>query len=158
MNDIIFDPPTPTPSPKPATNMKQMGAIIFLIGAVALLIGILIAPSSNDSNKAAAPTTAAPVITAAPAPVYNKYDQYLEHVYNNSGQANSMTKAKLIEDGDIICSALDQGKTVAWIVNYLANGSTNQSDMELYAAIVYGAIHYICSEYTGDLNLYLNNN
>ena len=152
-----FIPHPPSPQPPKASNMKQMAAIVFLIGAVALLIGILIAPG----DKSSAPDTtikSAPVITASPAPVVNKYDQYLEHVYNNSGQANTISKATLIEYGDTICQALDQGKTVAWIVNYLTvNGSGKQSDVELYASVVYGAIHYICSEYTGDLNLYLNN-
>ena len=159
MNDILLDPP-PAPQPEKkdtVTFNKKNLAIAFLAVTLIILLIAIIVPGNKQSSPA---TTAAPVITnpsVTPPPAINKYDQYLEHVYNNSGQANSMTKAKLIEYGDIICAALDQGRSVAWIVNYLANGSTNQSDMELYAAIVYGAIHYICSEYTGDLNLYLNN-
>ena len=157
MNDVIFDPPpAPTPEPKKGITINPKYAVVFAVAAFAFLMLVIIAPG----DKEVAPTATAapaPVQTYAPAPVVNKYDAYLEHVYNNSGQANSMTKAKLIEYGDIICSALDNGNSIAWIVNYLGNGSNGQSDVELYASIVYGAITYICDEYKGDLNLYLNN-
>ncbi|MEY4332679.1 MAG: hypothetical protein RLZZ196_1417 [Bacteroidota bacterium] len=158
MNDILLDPP-PAPQPEKKdtfTINKKNFAIAFLVAAIAILIIVIAASGSNNSSPA---TTAAPIVTDPPvtaAPV-NKYDAYLEHVYNNSGQANTMSKAKLIEYGDIICSVLDQGKTIPWIVNYLSNGSNTQSDNELYASIVYGAITYICDEYKYALNEYLAN-
>jgi len=122
---------------------------------VAIIVALVFLSSCGTTTvvKEVPATTIAPPITQAP--VINKYDAYLEHVYNNSGQANSMSKAKLIEYGDIICSVLDQGKTIPWIVNYLSNGSNTQSDNELYASIVYGAITYICDEYKYALNEYL---
>lgn len=158
MNDVLLDPP---PAPKPekkdtVTLNKKNLAIAFL--AVALFILFVVALASGDKSSSPA-TSAVSVVDNAPAPVaptVNKYDAYLEHVYNNSGQANSMTKSKLIEYGDIICSALDRGNSIAWVVNYLSNASSGQSDNELYASIVYGAITYICDEYKGDLNLYLS--
>ena len=157
MNDVIFDPPpAPTPEPKKGITINPKYAVAFAVAAFAFLMLVIIAPG----DKEVAPTATAapaPVQTYAPAPAVNKYDAYLEHVYNNSGQANSMTRAKLIEYGDIICEALDRGNSIAWIVNYLSNGSSGQSDNELYASIIYGAITYICDEYKGDLNLYLNN-
>lgn len=159
MNDILLDPP-PAPQPEKKETItfnKKNLAIAFLAVALFFLFIIILLPGDKSSSPA---TTAAPVVTDAPAPItpaVNKYDQYLQHVYNNSGQANSISKADLIEYGDIICQSLDQGKTIAWIVNYLSRNSSGQSDMELYASVMYGAIHYICSEYTGDLNLYLNN-
>ncbi len=155
MNDVLFDPPpAPTPEPKKGITINPKYALAFAIAAFAFLMLVIVAPS----DKEVAPTTTpAPVQTFAPAPVVNKYDSYLEHVYNNSGQANSMTKAKLIEYGDIICEALDNGRSIAWITSYLSTYSEGQSDVELYASIIYGAITYICDEYKGDLNLYLNN-
>ena len=157
MNDILLDPPTPTPTPpKPGSGMKQMGIIMALIAAVALLIGILIASGSSKSSSPDTTPALAPVITASPAPVLNKYDAYLEHVYNNSGQANTISKQNLIDYGDTICHSLDNGNSIAWIVNYLSNGSNGASDNELYASVVYGAITYLCDEYKGDLNLYLS--
>jgi hypothetical protein len=155
-----FIPHPPTP-PQPEDNKKnitpkQLGAAVFFIASLILLLIVIVAPSDNSSTSDTT-NAPAPVITAAPAPPVNKYDSYLEHVYNNSGQANTMTKAKLIEYGDIICEALDNGRSIAWITSYLSEYSQGQSDVELYASIIYGAITYVCDEYKGDLNLYLNN-
>ncbi len=148
-------PPLPNmDSPRSTNGMKQMGIIMILLAAVALLIGILIASRDNSSAPAA---TNAPVQTYAPAPVVNKYEAYLDHVYNNSGQANTITKASLIEYGDTICSALDNGRTIPYIVDYLSNSSSSETDAALYASVIFGAITYICDEYKGDLNLYLSN-
>jgi hypothetical protein len=157
MNDILLDPPSaPTPQPKKNITINPKYALAFAIAAFAFLMLVIAAPSDKEATPA---TTVAPVQTFAPTPVpsVNKYDAYLEHVYNNSGQANTMTKAKLIEYGDIICNALDSGRTIPWITDYLSNASSGQSDVELYASIIYGSITYICDEYKGDLNLYLNN-
>ena len=148
-------PPLPNMDPPRSTNgMKQMGIIMVLLAAVALLIGILIA-SGDDSSPPAA--TNAPEQTYAPAPVVNKYQAYLDHVYNNSGQANTINKADLIEYGDTICSALDNGRSIPYIVGYLSNSSSGSTDAALYASVIFGAITYICDEYKGDLNLYLSN-
>jgi hypothetical protein len=155
MNDILLDPPTPQ-APKPGAGMKQMGIIMGLIAVVALLIGILLASGSKTSDSVVT-TPPAPVQTYAPAPVVNKYEAYLDHVYNNSGQANTITKASLIEYGDTICSALDNGRTIPYIVGYLSNSSSGETDAALYASVIFGAITYICDEYKGDLNLYLSN-
>ena len=147
-------PPMEQPK-KDANGMKLMGIIMVLLAAVALLIGILIASGSNNSDSSTN-TPSAPVETYAPAPVVNKYEAYLDHVYNNSGQANSITKAELIEYGDTICSALDNGRTIPYIVSYLSDRSSGDTDAALYASVIFGAITYICDEYKGDLNLYLS--
>ena len=147
-------PPMEQPK-KDANGMKLMGIIMILLAAVALLIGILIASGSNNSDSSTN-TSPAPVETYAPAPVVNKYDAYLDHVYNNSGQANTISKASLIEYGDTICSALDNGRSISYIVNYLSDSSSGDTDAALYASVIFGAITYICDEYKGDLNLYLS--
>ena len=157
MTDENFNPPQPpTSEPKKGFTINPKYAAAFAIAAFVLLFIVLLAPGDKQATPT---TTPAPVQTFAPTPVpsVNKYDAYLEHVYNNSGQANTMTKAKLIEYGDIICNALDTGRTIPWITNYLSENSSGQSDIELYASIIYGSITYICDEYKGDLNLYLNN-
>lgn len=124
---------------------------------VAIIIALIFLSSCGTTaviKEVQATTTDAPIIT--PAPVVSKYDRYLEHVYNNSGQANTWTKAKLIEFGDLVCQSLDQNNSIAQVVNLLSSYSKTTSDMELFASVVYGSIHYICDEYIGDLNLYLS--
>jgi hypothetical protein len=154
---FIPHPPSPQPEKKDTVTFNKKNlAIAFLAVAIAFLAIILLASGSSSTSP---DTTEAPALTAPPvtAPPVNKYDAYVEHVYNNSGQANSMTRGKLIEYGDIICEALDNGNSIPWIVNYLSNASTGQSDTELYASIIYGAITYICDEYKPALNEYLAN-
>jgi hypothetical protein len=154
---FIPHPPSPQPEKKDTVTFNKKNlAIAFLAVALAILFIAILAPADDSSSPA---TTAAPVVTNPPitAPAVNKYDAYLEHVYNNSGQANTISKGDLIEYGDIICNALDQGRTLSWITNYLANGSTTQSDLELYASVVYGAVKHICPEYMSDMQAYLGN-
>ena len=128
-----------------------------------MLIGILIANSSSDSSSQT-PTTIASVSNYDETPTYtvpasvNKYDAYLEHVYNNSGKANTMDKSELIEFGDVVCQALDNGKTIGAIVGILENSSNDTRDSELYASIVFGAITYLCDEYASDLRFYIGSN
>lgn len=148
-------PPMEQPK-KQATGMKQMGIIMALLAAVALLIGILIASGGKTSDSGAT-NAPAPAQTYAPAPVVNKYEAYLNHVYNNSGQANTIDKADLISYGDTICSALNKGQSIPYIVGYLSDRSAGETDAALFASVIFGAITYICDEYKGDLNLYLSN-
>lgn len=154
---FIPHPPSPPQPEKKDTvtfNKKNLAIAFFAVSFLILLIAIIV-PGDKSTSPV---TTDAPVITSAPVtnPPVNKYDAYLEHVYNNSGQANTMTKATLIEYGDTICSALDNGRSISWITSYLSSYSTGNSDVELYASIVYGAITYICDEYTPQLRAYLN--
>jgi len=135
-----------------------MKKIITLSSAlVAILIALIFLSSCGTTTvvKEVPTATVAPEVSYAPA--VNKYDAYLEHVYNNSGQANTISKSDLIEYGDTICQSLDNGKSIPYIVNYLSEYSNSQSDNALFASVIFGAITYICDEYKGDLNLYLGN-
>jgi hypothetical protein len=158
MNDILLDPPTPpSPAPKPGAGMKQLGIIMALIAVVALLIGILLASSQNDSSSPDTTPAPAPVITLPSAPAVSKYDSYYNHVINNSGKANTWTKADVIEYGDLVCQSLDNGSSINQVVSVISNASSSTSDAELGASVVFGAITYLCDEYKYDLNVYLQN-
>lgn len=100
----------------------------------------------------------APSTTDAPyvAPVTNKYDDYYAHVLKNSGQANTEPKADVIEFGDLVCQALDAGNSVQKVVKLLNGYAESNSDIELYAAIITGAVMYLCPEYNNDLQNYLD--
>lgn len=160
---FIPHPPSPQPEKKDTiTFTKKNLAIAFLAVSLFILIFVTaIGGSNEDANNTSSNTTVAPapVYTNPPvtSPPVNKYDAYLEHVYNNSGQANTISKASLIEYGDIVCEVLDNGNSIAWVVNYLSQRSTGSSDVDLYASVVYGAITYICPEYKSDLDSYLAN-
>lgn len=168
MTDLTPPPPnspefqTP-PIQKKADNMRQASIVMLILAVLALAFGIVVALTAGDESSSQTPTTLAMVPNYDETPTYtvapsvNKYDAYLEHVYNNSGKANTMDKSELIEFGDVVCQALDNGKTIGTIVGILENSSSDTRDAELYASIVFGSITYLCDEYEGDLRFYLSN-
>lgn len=120
--------------------------------ALSLVVASLSACGTKTIIKEVAPsTTNAPYV----APVTNKYDDYYNHVINNSGQANSMAKSEIIEFGDVVCEALDVGRTVAFIVDFLSDYADSTSDNQLFASIIFGAITYLCNEHQSKLSSYL---
>jgi hypothetical protein len=151
----IVPPLPPTPQSPKKDNKTQILAASFFALAAAILVLVIVLPSSNSDSSGSASTNApAPVITAAPV---NKYDQYYEHVLNNSGQANSMAKSKVIEFGDLVCQALDEGNSVAQVVNVVSSAVGSTSDLELGAAVIFAAVKYICPEYQAMMDAYLSN-
>lgn len=153
-----FTPPSPEPQKKDTVTFNKKNlAIAFFALAFFILLIVMIIPGDKSSSPS---TTTAPIPTNPPvtaAPVVNKYDSYLNHVYNNSGKAYTFGEAKLIEFGDLVCGALDDGNSIRAVVNLLSNYSTGYQDNELFASVVFGSITYICPEYTADLNRYINN-
>lgn len=159
MSDISVTPPPPAPAPKKDNKLQIVAASIFAL-AVAIIILALVIPSSdsNDSGNIDTGSSSNTSLTNEEPPIttpVNKYDAYYEHVLNNSGQANSMDKSKVIELGDLVCEALDQGNSIAAVVAVLSNASTTSSDVDLAAAAMYGAVIYLCPEYEADLQNYL---
>ena len=161
------DFPAPAPSNAPKTDSvatKYAGpsviyALAGFIAAVGLVIVVLLATGRNGDSSSEK-TVVAVETTEAPAPAEtspNKYNQYYEHVLNNSGIANTWTKAKVIEFGDLVCQALDEGNSVASVVAVVSNASDSNSDAELGAAVIYGAVTYLCPEYDAMMQAYLSN-
>lgn len=147
-----FTPPTPPNSIQ--NNQKfQKFALIFFLVAVFILIAAIIIPGDNTNSSP--DTTQAPATTQYVAPV-NKYEEFYDYVINNSGKAYVYTKGEIIEFGELVCSALDSGKTIDQVVIVLETSANDMNDVRLFAAIVYSAINNICTEYIPELNVYLN--
>lgn len=102
--------------------------------------------------KEVAPTPTTPPVTA---PATNKYDDYVKFVRDNSGQAYSAATSDIVEAGDLVCSALDSGRDVREVANMMEGLANTSSDIELYAAVLYGAVQYICPEYYIQMSEYL---
>jgi hypothetical protein len=159
--DEINTPPAP-PSPQPekkdtVTFNKKNLAIGFLVISLIILI-IAIAVPGDDKTSAPAVTAApAPVVTNPPvtAPPVNKYDKYVNALQGFSGQANSWSRPKLIEFGDLVCETLDNGKSISSVVSLMENYAKTQSDVEFLAGVVMFSVQHICPEYMSDLNAYL---
>jgi hypothetical protein len=146
-----YTTPPQLPAPKKDNKLQIIAASLFALAIVILLI-VIAAPS--DSSSDIAQPDPEPVITA---PVENKYDNYYEYVLSNSGKANTFGKANVIEYGDLVCQSLDEGSSIASIARVITNASGSQSDIELGATVVFGAITHICPEYDAMLQAYINN-
>jgi hypothetical protein len=153
---------TPPPSLPPAKDTFNIAKKNFIIIILSLFITVLVlvlairsSDSSQDSNTTVPVTQ--PIPTNPPPAIVNKYDAYMDHVLNNSGQANTWSKAEVIEFGDLVCGALDNNTSIRSVVNLLNSYAKTNSDVELFASVMIGSIRHICPEYQSDLNYYLNN-
>lgn len=158
MSDTQYTPPVPTP-PTQSKNSDIIKFAAIFIGFGALIAIAAIAIGGKDSGSTNTPTvTVAPAVAQTAAPTTNKYDDYYQHVLNNSGQAQTKLKADVIELGDLVCGALDKGNCFDAVTSTLASAASGQSDMEYLAAVMFGSIKYICSEYYPAFQAYLGNN
>jgi hypothetical protein len=85
--------------------------------------------------------------TEAPAVEVNKYDQYLEVLYNESAQARSWDEADLLEFGTVVCESFDNGATLDTVLTTMSNYSSGKYDDELFAAVIAAAVMHLCPEW-----------
>ena len=88
------------------------------------------------------PPTEAPV-----TPEANKFDQYLDMLYNESAQARSWAEEDLLELGSTVCQAFDEGGTIDGIISIFNENSTGNYDDELYSAVIAGSVIFLCPEW-----------
>jgi hypothetical protein len=155
MSDLT--PPSLPPAKDTFTINKKNFAIIFLGFVLTVLILVILIPSSDSSKDSNTTVPVTQPVVTNPAPTVNKYDAYMDHVLNNSGQANTWSKSEVIEFGDLVCGALDNNTSIRSVVNLLNSYAKTNSDVELFASVMIGSIRHICPEYQSDLNYYLNN-
>jgi len=97
-----------------------------------------------------------PPATEAPAPELNKFDQYLEMLYNESAQARSWTESDLLELGTTVCEVFDTGGTIEGVIKIFSNNSTGAYDDELYSAVIAGSVLFLCPEWAAYVQGQLN--
>ena len=152
-----FIPHPPSPKKKDTVTFNKKNIIISTLVAILAVIIFAVAVSGNSSDEVNTDSVAVDTNPpAAPAPTTNKYDNYMDHVLANSGQANTADPSKLIEFGDLVCETLDEGNSVAYVAALLESYVAKKSDAELFAAVMTGAVLYICPEYKSQMSAYLN--
>ncbi len=90
--------------------------------------------------------------TEAPAPEVNKYDAYLNGLYDNSAQARTWTEDQLLKFGTLVCDAFGSGNTLARVIDVLQPYSNGSYDDELFAAIIAGSVTHLCPEWYNYVN------
>lgn len=130
------------------TQMKKL--IITTIAAVS----ILSACGQKETIREVLVT--APPSTDAPAPEMNKYDQYLQAVYDNSAQARAWDESDLLELGTTVCEVFDSGGTIDGVINVFSQNSTGKYDDELYSAVIASSVLFLCPEWAAYVQSQLN--
>lgn len=114
--------------------------IAILIASLTILAGC-----GKETIREVLVTT--PPTEAPAAPEANKFDQYLDMLYNESAQARSWTEADLLELGTTVCQVFDQGGTIDGLIAVFNESSTGNYDDELYSAVIAGSVIFLCPEW-----------
>jgi hypothetical protein len=114
--------------------------IAILIASLTILAGC-----GKETIREVLVTT--PPTEAPAAPEANKFDQYLDMLYNESAQARSWREADLLELGTTVCQVLDQGGTINGLIAIFNENSTGNYDDELYSAVIAGSVIFLCPEW-----------
>ena len=128
--------------------MKKRIIAVFLLTALTAGCG------QKETIREVLVTT--PPATEAPAPELNKYDAYLEMLYNESAQARTWLESDLLELGTTVCEVFDQGGTIDGVINIFTQNSTGKYDDELYSAVIAGSVIYLCPEWADYVQSQLN--
>lgn len=97
-----------------------------------------------------------PPATEAPAPEANKYDQYLEMLYQNSAQARAWDESDLLELGNIVCDTFDAGGTLDGVLTIFAENADGSYDTDLYSSVIAGSVMFLCPEWASYVQGQLN--
>jgi hypothetical protein len=119
-----------------------MKKIIFTALAV-----LSLAACGRTTVKEVLVTTPEPTPTPITAEDMNKFDSYLNFLYDNSAQARSWSEDDLLKFGTVVCESFDNGASLDTVVTTMSNYSTGKYDTELFAAVISGAVTNLCPEW-----------
>jgi len=83
----------------------------------------------------------------APSAEANKYDLYLESLYNGAAQSRSYSESELLELGSAVCEVFDAGGTFDGLIEVFTQNSDGAYDDEFYAALTASAVTFLCPEW-----------
>ena len=150
MSDSQFSPPIP-PTPK---NSSQRTILSAALAAVVIAIVAVVIATRPDSNSSTESFDSSAQIEESQSG--NKYDNYYQYVRNESGMANSESKAMVIEFGDYVCGLFDSGASVEQIIDEMRKYTVGSEFVSEYAtAVLFGATTYLCPEYKALIKDYL---
>ena len=124
------------------------------ITAIALGASLISACGQKEVIREVLVTT--PTTEAPQAPEANKYDSYLEALYNNSAQARTWSEGDLLELGTLVCQTFDNGGTLDQVITIFSNNSEGTYDDELYSAVIAGSVTFLCPEWASYVQQMLN--
>lgn len=90
--------------------------------------------------------------TQAPAVEVNKYDQYLDALYNGSAQSRDWEESKLLELGSLVCDYFDNGGNLSGLIDTFASNADGSYDTEFYAVVMASSVTFLCPEFRSFVN------
>ena len=134
---------------------KRKGTMKKSLTVAAVVAGLVLAGCGQKETIREVLVTTPP--TEAPATQEaNKFDQYLDMLYNESAQARSWTEADLLELGTTVCEVFDQGGTIDGLIEVFNENSSGNYDDELYSAVIAGSVIFLCPEWADYVREQLN--
>jgi hypothetical protein len=122
---------------------------------IPLIIGALLLGACTETVVREVPATDPPRTSVEQKPVDDPMREYLDYVNANATNALYVEDSVIAEAGNLICQALDEGSSFTDITLMLDELSTSEDDSMLYAAMLYGAVQYLCPEYKSALDRYI---
>ena len=130
-------------------------------------IAVLALAGCASNNKAEEPAPVVTVTEQAPAPVdppatdtyLSPEDTFLTDLHDMGNiYIDSTSDADLLEIGNTVCSALDEGNTIEDLITYLSTSGTfdNTDQAEAGGMIIAAAVVDLCPEYTSQVQAYVS--
>lgn len=117
----------------------------IILSAMAI---VALAGCGKTTVKEVLVTTPEPAPTPITAEDMNKFDSYLNALYDNSAQARSWSEDDLLHLGTLVCQTFDNGGTLDMVLNIFSQNSSGRYDDELFSAIIAASVVHLCPEWT----------
>jgi hypothetical protein len=139
-----------------------MKKIAITVGSLLLFASLAACGSSNTDTATIEPAPVVTVTEQAP-PADDTYlsseDKYLADLHDMGNiYIDSTSDADLLEIGNTVCSALDEGNTIEDLITYLSASDTfdNTDQAEAGGMIIAAAVVDLCPEYTSQVQAYIS--
>jgi hypothetical protein len=135
---------------------------VFKKIAIASLAVLALAGCASN-NKAEDPVPVVTVTEQAPPPATDTYlspeDTFLTDLHDmGNSYIDTTSDADLLDIGNTVCSALDEGNTIEDLVTYLYTSGTFDTTEQAEAGgmIIAAAVVDLCPEYTSQVQAYVS--
>jgi len=139
-----------------------MKKIAITVGSILLFASLAACGSSNTDTATTEPAPVVTVTEQAP-PATDTYaspeDTFLTDLHDMSNPYIDTTSDEdLLDIGNTVCSALDEGNTVEDLVTYLSTSGTFDTTEQAEAGgmIIAAAVVDLCPEYTSQVQAFIS--
>lgn len=120
--------------------------------ATIIIGGILISGCATETIVREVPATPAETSSAPrPNPVPSSDEEFLDFVNKTASDARYWADSEIMEVGILVCEALDSGASMEEVADTMEASATTDGDIEIFSAIMFAAVTYLCPEYLDEM-------